>query len=181
MNSHSNCPDGDGRGGDIAQIRLPRQLETDGSAVWIRRVLAERMTKLWSGGDIQVPVVSLNGALKKVLRDACLRRRVRCGFDEISARLETERRGLAKIGPQPETADAGRISRLLLVANDGADRLYRHIEQVLKTNRSRLLVCLIDADSLTLGNAITGKESRIKAAMVEHKDAVSEALKAAAS
>ena len=41
-----------------------------------------------------------------------------------------------------------------------------------------MLGCLLDVDALTLGEAIAGKESRIKIVMAEHKDAVSELLRA---
>ena len=44
----------------------------------------------------------------------------------------------------------------------------------------RLLGCLLDVDSVTLGRILTGKGITLKAVMVEHKEAVAEALQAIA-
>ena len=74
-----------------------------------------------------------------------------------------------------------RISRLLLFSNDGADRFYRHIEQLLEQNAPRLLGCKLNVDAGVLGELFLGKDKKIKIIMAEHKDVVSGVLRAIAA
>lgn len=67
-----------------------------------------------------------------------------------------------------------RISRLILLSNDGPERFYRHVE----LHAPRVLACLLDLNSGTLGKAITTRDKEIKLVMAEHKDVVSGILKA---
>lgn len=160
-------------------FRLPRKLEADGSAQAVRRALLAHTAKLWPGGELEVPVTALSNALREAVARASRRNLIRCGFEDISDRLENERKGIAKV--RREAAPGGeRISRLILFSNDGADRLYRHIEQLMKLNASRLLGIRLEADSLALGAAVLGKERRIKVTLAEHKDAVTDILRAIA-
>ena len=45
---------------NISDMRFPRQLEADGSAETIRGELMARTSKIWPGGEIDVPVISVN-------------------------------------------------------------------------------------------------------------------------
>jgi hypothetical protein len=103
---------------------------------------------------------------------------LRCGFEDVAAKLETERKGIAGVRERSNAPYGNRISRLLLFSSDGAERLYRHIEQILKLHSLRLVGCLLDIESDVFGRLITGRESRIKIVMVEHKDSVCEILRA---
>ncbi len=165
---------------NLNQIRLPRELEADHTADTIIRVLSENTVRLWSRGDMEVPVITLNGALKKALQNAGNRRLIRCGFEAVSEKLEQERAGIAKITDLQDSNRINRISRLILFSNDGADRLYRHIEQLIKSHAPRLLGCMLAADSAVLGVLVNGRESRVKVALLEHKKIVSEILRAIA-
>jgi hypothetical protein len=93
-------------------------------------------------------------------------------------KLENERRGITNVRARSTAPYGNRISRLLLFSNDGAERFYRHIEQALQENAPRLLGCFVNIDSIALGRLITGRDSMIKIVMAEHKEAVSEILRA---
>jgi hypothetical protein len=156
---------------NLSDIRFPRQLEADETAETIRKALMARTVKLWPGGTLDVARITMDDPLKKVLRTARLTGRIRCGFEAIFDRLESERKGIMNVRGRGCAPCGDRVSRLLLFSNDGAERFYRHIES------PRLLGCLLDIDGCALGNLLTGQDRRIKLVMAEHKDVVSETLR----
>jgi hypothetical protein len=162
---------------NLSDIRFPRQLEADGSAETIRKALMARTVKLWPGGDLDVARIAMDDSLKEALRMARLKGRIQYGFETVSNRLTGESKGIQKVRGRGDAPYGDRVSRLLLFSNDGAERFYRHIESLLQAHAPRLLGCLFDIDGIALGSALTGKETRIKLVMAEHKDTVSEILR----
>ncbi len=162
----------------LSDMKFPRQLETDYSSDIIRRMLTNRTAKLWSGSDLDVPLIAVRGPLNKALQAAMLKGRIRCGFEGVSDKLRGEKAGIANIRKRSDVPHGERISRIILFSNDGAERFYRHVEQLLRIHAPRLLGCLLDADSTVLGKLITGKDRQIKLVMAEHKDAVAGILRA---
>ena len=49
---------------NLSDIKLPRELEADGTAETIRCMLMARTVQLWSGGTLSVPVIAMNDTLK---------------------------------------------------------------------------------------------------------------------
>jgi hypothetical protein len=165
---------------NIRDIRLPRQLEADNEALAIHQTLISCATILYHGGKIEVPVIQWNEALKIQVQKARLQGRIRFGLESITEKLASERYGIKTAHQTSKAAYGERISRLLLFSNDGADRFYRHIEQLLEQNAPRLLGCKLNIDAGQLGQFIFGKERNIKIIMAEHKDVVSGMLRAIA-
>lgn len=165
----------------IADIRLPRQLESDNSAEEIRQKLITCATKLMPGGKIDVSSIEWSDTLKKALQKARLQGRIRVGLEAITEQLTSERYGIKNAHQSSGAAYGSRISRLLLFSNDGAGRFYRHIEQLLEQNAPRLLGCKLDVDARVLGELFPGKGKKIKIIMAEHKDVVSGVLRAIAA
>jgi hypothetical protein len=163
---------------NLSTISFPRQLEADGSAEIIRRKLLSQTTKLQAGGKIDVPVIAMNEPLKAALWKARLQGRIRLGYAEIFEKLAGEKRGIDSVREQSAAPYGNRISRLLLFSNDGAEHFNRNIEETLLAHAPRLLGCMLDINGNALGQFITGKSGIIKIIMVEHKDAVSDVLKA---
>jgi len=158
-------------------MRLPRELEADGTAEAILNVLSARTAPLWSGSDFSVPVISVGDFLRKAIQRANSRGHLRYGLEVISKKLEGERKGIVHLREGRGLPTGERISRLLLISSDGAQRFYRHIEQLLQVHAPRLFCCMLDMDGSSLGRLITGKEKQIKIIMMEHKDAVSALLR----
>jgi hypothetical protein len=163
---------------NLLEMRFPRQLEADYDPDAIRAVLMSRTSKLWFGSDCVVPLIALGDPLKKALQAAMLKGNVRCGYEGVSEKLAGEHTGISLTKGRSSVPHGERVSRLILMSNDGAERLYRHVEQLLLSHAPRLLVCILDIDSNVLGNLITGKDRRIKLVMAEHKEAVSAILRA---
>ena len=147
---------------NLADIRFPRELETDNTAESIRLALLAHTVKIRPESDFVIPRIEMTDPLKIALRQAKLRGHIRCGFEDIAAKLESERMGIANVRERTAAPYGKRISRLLLFSNDGAGRLYRHIGQILKAHSPRLLGCLINMDSNDFGHLMTGKDSTIK-------------------
>jgi len=162
---------------NLTDIRFPRLLEAEGVAETVRETLAVRTVKLWPNGDLDVARITVGEPLKKALQKAGIRGQLCYGFEAISARLENEKKGILN-ARGPGAFSDGRISRLLLFSDDGAERLYRHIELLIQAHAPRLLGCFLDMDCVALGKLITGRDRRIKIVMVERKEAVSEVLRA---
>jgi hypothetical protein len=158
-------------------MRLPRKLEADGTSGTISQVLMAHTVPLLPGSDISVPMITMGDPLKKVLQRANLNGQIRWGLEAISAKLAREKRGIDHLREGRGLPTGKRVSRLLLISNDGAQRFYRHIEHLLQLYAPRLLVCMLDMDSSALGSVITGKEKQIKVIMAEHKGVVSEILR----
>lgn len=163
---------------NLSDIRFPRQLEADGNAETIRQALMASTAKLWPGGSLDVSMITMSGPLREALQKARLKGQIRCGFEAILDKLEGERKGIANVRERQGAPYGDRVSRLLLFSNDGAERLYRHLEHLLQAHAPRLLGCLLDIDGIVLGKIITGKDRQIKVVMAEHKEAVSDILRA---
>ncbi len=163
---------------DLSDTGFPRQLEADYGRDVIRRALAARTVRLWSGGDLDVPLIAMTDGLKKALQQAMRMDQIRCGLEGVSDKLRAEQGGIENVRERDDAGYGIRISRLVLFSNDGAERFYRHVERLLQSYASRLLGCLLDTDSRVLGEVVTGKERHVKLVMAEHKDAVSLILRA---
>jgi hypothetical protein len=161
----------------LLDMRLPRELEADGTAGAISQVLLARTVQLNACGDFSVPVITMGDSLKKVLQRANLNGQIRWGLEAISDKLEKERRGIDRLREGRCLPSGERVSRLILISNDGAQRFYRHIEHLLQFHALRLLGCMLDMDGSALGSLITGKERQIKVIMAEHKGVVSKILR----
>jgi len=163
---------------NLKNMHFPRQLEAAGLAEEIREALDVRKIRLRPEGEMEVPVLSISPSLTNAIRKAGMQRRIRFGFDDIAEKLASEKKGIDHVSRQMNTQQKDRISRLLLFSNDGAERLCRHIEQILTGHSGRILGCQLDIDGETLGRLLTGGSVGIKVILVEHKDAVSDILRA---
>ena len=67
---------------------------------------------------------------------------------------------------------AQRLSRLVLLANDGAERFYHDAASLLARNADRTWGCLIDATATELGRSFTAKGGPAKALMINDKTAL---------
>jgi len=165
---------------NLSDIRLPRELEADGTADSIRQVLEVRTVYLWPGGSLSISVIAASEVLRKVLRRASLNGHVRWGLEAISEKLKEEEKGIAHLRESRGLPTGHRVSRVLLVSNDGAERFYRDIERLLRAHIPRLFGCMVDIDGNELGNLVSSREKQVKVVMADHKSVVADILKAIA-
>jgi hypothetical protein len=167
-------------GSAAAPLRLPRDVESDPCHDDVRRVLAARTRKLWSGGTLEVVVVPLTESLRAVLQAPPTAGLLQRGLEAATATLAAGQRGLDALPPAVTDRQGQRVSRLLLVTNDGAERFYRQVERLALTHAPRVLVCVIDCDSLVLGTLLYGPDAVAKLVLTGHKTATTAILRALA-
>ena len=190
--------------------RLPKTLDSDPRAEDLLRGLVLEASPLWEGGEHSATYVEVGEDLVAALRSAVQSGRVIRGFEAAESKLAAEERGLklAPIGSHPGTTmpevaaqadgtttsesatptsgDAAparnvRISRLLLLANDGSPRFYRNVDALLRRHGSRLFALRLDLDALPLGSLLYGPDRLTRLLLIEHKDAVAAVLLAVAT
>jgi hypothetical protein len=161
-------------------VRLPKRVEADARSAAVAAALAARMQPLWSGGDLLTPVVDLGDPLARALKSARSAGRVIRGLESAEKKLAAEARGLDRVDRRTSVARGQRVSRLLLVADDCAERMYRRVETLLRRNRGRVLVLKLRSGECEIGSLLFGAESAAKLLMLAHKDAVADALLALA-
>jgi hypothetical protein len=59
-----------------------------------------------------------------------------------------------------------------LLANDGAERFYRHVDTLLRRHGPRVLAVRLNADAGALGELLFGPGRLVRLLMIMHKDAV---------
>lgn len=154
--------------------KLPRQIESEHPGNDLLAVLQSRTRKLWDKSILDIPLLEFSEALKAALRAARCSGRIIQGLDMAAQTLDSERRGLDMVKQQ--TSQGGRISRLALMANDGSRHFYRKADRLLEKHAPRVLGCIVEADSLTLGSMLFGPEKTAKLILVSHKEDVSRML-----
>ena len=102
------------------------------------------------------------------------------GFDQAERVLAAEEKGLAHVDRTHGIARGRRVSRLLVLADDGSDRFYREVEFLLQRHAPRVLALRISLDEHALGGVIFGPGQVARLVLVEHKDAVADVLLALA-
>ncbi|OPY87712.1 MAG: hypothetical protein A4E72_01442 [Syntrophus sp. PtaU1.Bin208] len=152
---------------------LPRKLQhlEDGEA--LRTALYGRTLPLRKESDFVVPLLTVNSALAEALRTAERRGHLRIGLDAAEEKLARERHGLLKMKREQGLRIGERISRLILVADDGTERFYRSVEWLANDHKSRLLVCRLNIPGSEIGRILFREERNIKLLLIDHKDTVS--------
>jgi len=155
------------------KINLPRKHQSPQEEEALRTALYTRTQKIRTEGDLVVPVLTVNSALAQALITAERRGHLRIGLEAAEEKLVREQRGLLKMEKEQGLWVGPRISRLILVANDGTERFYRGVEWLAKDHKSRLLVCRLDIPGSEIGRILFGEERNIKLLLIDHKDTVS--------
>jgi hypothetical protein len=161
---------------EIAIPRLPRQVEDNPVAASLLQILKARPRQLWDESAIHVPTLELSSPLGQALRHVGRAQLVVRGLEGATKTLTDEARGLEIAEAKSETPRSPRVSRLLLLANDGTRRFYRQVETLIKYHGDRLLVLVLDADEATFGECVFGANAVARAALVTKKSAVADIL-----
>ena len=96
------------------------------------------------------------------------------GYENASDLLNLESVGINKLKKQDGQGE--RISRLVLMSNDGVGNFYNKAEKLILKNSPRVLGCIIESDSYEIGSLLFGEGKKAKFILIDHNDAVSGVL-----
>ncbi len=102
------------------------------------------------------------------------------GLEGAERRLAEEQRGLEIAAARQTSTPSVRISRLLVMTDDGAERFYRNVDSLLRRHGPRLFAIRLETDEHTLGSLLFGADRIARLVLLEHKSAVAELLLAVA-
>ncbi len=153
-------------------MQLPKQLKMDNVESDVRAILEKESIELCSDSNISIPVLKLNPELQKQLFSAKFLSQLVLGYEDIEKTLNNELRGLQNVNNQSD-----RVSRLLIVTNDGSARFYRQLEFLHEKQGGRVLICRLDVDSVVMGNIFKIQNKQVKAVLLNRKESVVKVLK----
>jgi len=159
---------------------FPREVEDDALATALRARLSATARPLWDEGVTRAPVVALDAQLEAALAKAAREGTLVIGLEAATAALDREGHGLAVVDARTPSARPERISRLLLLADDGAERFYRAADRTARRHAARVLPVRVAVSADELGRAVLGRPAGVKAVLVQHKQAVAAVLRALA-
>lgn len=162
------------------KLILPKLVESDPRYQKVKSLLNDNTEKLWPGSGVLIPVTAFSLPVKAALKSAQEKDRLSRGADSIERSLGVEARGLALVDKKTGETRTQRISRLLIMSNDGAERFYRKVESLLRQHGNRVMAIRIGADSKQLGEHLFGPEKAVKLLLVENKEDVAAILLALA-
>jgi hypothetical protein len=165
----------------MTNLRLPRIVEDDPAAADLATCLEAHARPLWPGGNLRVAQAPVEPALEAALKSALSAGRIVRGLEAAERVLRGEEQGLKRVDRRTGVERGGRVSRLLVLADDGADRFYRNVESLLRRFSPRVLALRLSVDQAGLGALLFGPDQVARLLLVEHKDAVSAVLLALAA
>ena len=119
--------------------RLPRQIESDPRGQQLFHILTTETRPLWKGSEFEIPVITLGPELTAALRVALSASQLVRSLENVERTLAAEERGLRLVDRRSKKPRGVRISRLLLLADNGAERFYRQVESLLRRHGHRVL------------------------------------------
>lgn len=164
----------------LPELKLPRKVMENKNHDAIRSLLYSDLRKIWIGGSLLLPHVTLTEDLEKALAKTRDFWQLERGLEKITEVLRAETKGLKALQDKQGTGASLRASRLLLVSNDGTERFYRICEKLMKEHGERVLFLGLDVNSARLAEKIVRSETAVKAILVSDKNSVSLVLNALA-
>jgi hypothetical protein len=161
---------------DLRALRLPKLVEGDPRGQELFRGLTAHARPLWSGSKIRVPTVAFNPALAEALQTAHRAGQLVRSLENADRKLAAEGRGLDLVDQKSGISRGERVSRLLVLADNGAERFYRQVEKLIRQHGPRVLALRLDVKAETLGQMLFGSGHRVLLLLLAHKEAVSAML-----
>jgi hypothetical protein len=162
-------------------MRLPKLVESSPAAAHLADELSARAEPLWPGGELRVARAEFTPALAAALTSAFSAGRIVRGLEGADRALDAEARGLRIVDERTGAERGQRVSRLVVLADDGAERFYRSVDSLLRRYAPRVLGLRVSANERALGQLLFGSDQVARLLLVEHKSAVSAVLLALAA
>jgi hypothetical protein len=165
----------------LSALRLPKALEAEGLAAALEAAIEAHSDLLWPEGEVRVPRAELSAGLASALQSARVARRVVRGSELAERALEANALGLQHVDRKTGVQRGGRVSRMLVLADDGSQRFYRNVESLVRRHAPRVMALRVAVDERALGESLFGPGQVARLVLLDHKDAVAGVLEALAS
>lgn len=153
-------------------LKLPKGILTHPNAPLIEEAFRFNLRLLFAKGRLEVPQWPFHEAMRAALVTAYSSKHLIQGLESIEQHLDAELKGLKALQSQPGQDQKQRLSRLLLLSNDGSERFYHSAESILLRHGDRTLGCMIDATADQLGQGVTKKSNPAKALLIDERKAL---------
>lgn len=158
-------------------LKLPKSWEADPDKEKLLALLESSSRPLRADSSLRVPHLALTDGLKTALSFARRCGKMHGGLENIATLLQREEAGFIKLAARGQDSRPQALTRLLIVSDDGSDRFYRHCESLIVRYAPRVLCVRLALSSTALGEHFFGKETLVKALLVDQKDSVQRVLK----
>ncbi len=156
-------------------VRLPKIVEADERYDRVVSAL-KRRSKLWEKASEEASLVPLSLDFIRAMQLEHKKGRMVRGFELIEKQLELQLSGIVNVEKKTGQASGHRVSRLVVISNDGSERYLRKVDRLLSLHQDRVLALIVDADSLKLGELFFGEGKAVKVLMFDHKESVASIL-----
>lgn len=153
-------------------LKLPKNVLSHPRVEVIEALFCENMRPLHNKGLLQVPLWSFSEGFCAALQKVYETKHLVQGFEAIEKHLDKELKGLNALKKLPGQTQNQRLSRLVILSNDGSERFYHNAESVLLRHADRVLAVTVGATSAQLGGAFTKKANPAKALLITERKAL---------
>jgi len=154
-------------------MKLPKEIVKEGLERQVEEALSRDCFEICNDSQLLIPSLEINEELRKNIFYAKSLGEMVISYESIEKELSAERKGLQHVGNNSE-----RISRLMIVSNDGSPRFYRELRFLQHKEGARLLICRLNVSALEMGDILALPGKPIKAILINRKTSVVNVLKA---
>lgn len=153
-------------------LKLPKNVLTHPNLKQIESLFSQHLKLLRPEGTIKIPRWEFSDKMLAALLKIHSTKNLIQGLESIESHLDKELKGLKALKSLPGQTQNKRLSRLLLLSNDGSERFYHNAESILIRHCDRTLGCILDASSEQIGDAVSNKASPVKALLIDDRQAL---------
>ncbi len=161
-------------------LKLPKNISTHPNIKAIETLFTKNLHLLHQDGKVKVPHMSFNENVRNALKSIYASKHLIQGLEAIGSHLDKELKGLKALAKKSGETQNDRLSRLLILSNDGSERFYHNAESILNRHSSRSMAIIIEASSEELGEAFTKKSNPAKALLIDERKSLEAFLSAIA-
>ncbi|MGM0599710.1 MAG: hypothetical protein ACQETH_07795 [Candidatus Rifleibacteriota bacterium] len=162
----------------MKEIRFPKAVEKSDKFEKIKHYIGENQKKLWQKAQTRAVFVPASEKLINLFQLEHKRGRLIRGYELVERTLLAQLEGTKSVDARTGVKRGRRLSRLIVVSNDGSERYYRKIDKLAVQFESIVLLFRIDIDSASLGEMFFGPGKIAKVFMLDHKESMANALEA---
>jgi hypothetical protein len=155
-----------------AMPKLPKTIAAHPKLAQVEELLSRSPTLLWPGSKLSLPKWGFTDVLRHAVHSLGLSGHLSQGLESAGSELSRERHGLEVLQKKTGQVQTQRMSRFLLLSNDGSERFYHDAESLLASNREILWGAILDATSEELGSLLTPPKSMVKALLINDRKAL---------